>query len=157
MAFGIGLKSNLSTHDTPVCQDGLYGINVGFLESPTHLKRISLREAGASFPALNGSCYGLGSGALSAAEGQNPSRVSLGSKVMSKVGYSGLSFPFSDLRYPRGFYSLFAPSWSFLTHHSEPADAHLKLPSLPWLGRVGEGQGMARDVLADPLNSASVL
>lgn len=77
---------------------------VGFLESPAHLKinqfgqNYLLGEACADFLTLEGSCHGctcLEMGARSAAEGQTLLSVSkLDSNVTSKVGNSGLDFPF---------------------------------------------------------------
>lgn len=96
-AFSVGLRHNLLSQDCHACQDGLYKMSVGFLESPSHLKTNQFGQkhllGGVDFSNLGGICLEMG--VRSAAEGQTLLSVSkLGSKVMSKVGGPGLNFPF---------------------------------------------------------------
>ena len=95
-------------------------------------------------------------GVLSAAEGHTLVSVSkLGSKDTSKVGNSGLNFPFRIKDIQAGSPPRLLPGGPFSPIAVCPGEAHPKLPSLPWLGRANKGQGMSWDVLADPFKSAS--
>lgn len=76
---------------------------------------------------------------LSAAEGHTLVSVSkLGSKDTSKVGNSGLNFPFRIKDIQAGSPPRLLLGGPFSPIAMCPGEAHPKLSSLPWLGRVNE-------------------